>query len=58
MRWPAVTGSWSITSTPLVELKKSDGTFKKLYNYWVLGQFATDKQPRWSVIRNLLHWVD
>ena len=42
----------------LVELKKSDGTFKKLYNYWVLGQFATDKQPRWSVIRNLLHWVD
>lgn len=42
----------------LVELKKGDGTFKKLYNYWVLGQFATDKQPRWSVIRNVLHWVD
>jgi ABC-type amino acid transport substrate-binding protein len=42
----------------LVELKKGDGTFKKLYNYWVLGQFAADKQPRWSVIRNVLHWVD
>jgi len=42
----------------MVELKKGDGTFKKLYNYWVLGQFATDKQPRWSVIRNVLHWVD
>jgi Na+/H+-dicarboxylate symporter len=42
----------------LVELKKGDGTYKKLYNYWVLGQFAADTQPRWSVIRNLLHWVD
>ena len=42
----------------LIELKKGDGTFKKLYNYWVLGEFATDKQPRWSVIRNVLHWVD
>ena len=42
----------------LVELKKGDGTFKKLYDYWVLGQFAADTQPRWSVIRNLLHWVD
>ena len=41
----------------LVELKKGDGTFKKLYNYWVLGQFAADTQPRWSVIRNVLHWV-
>jgi len=42
----------------LVQLKKGDGTLKKLYNYWVLGQFATDKQPRWSVIRNVLNWVD
>ena len=42
----------------LVELKKGDGTVKKLYNYWVLGQFATDRQPRWSVIRDVLHWVE
>jgi ABC-type amino acid transport substrate-binding protein len=42
----------------LVELKKADGTLKKLYNHWVLGRFAADTQPRWSVIRNVLHWVD
>jgi Na+/H+-dicarboxylate symporter/ABC-type amino acid transport substrate-binding protein len=42
----------------LVELKKGDGTLKKLYNYWVLGRFAADTQPRWSVIRNVLHWVE
>ena len=42
----------------IVELKKADGTIKKLYDYWVLGRFAADTQPRWSVIRNVLHWVD
>jgi ABC-type amino acid transport substrate-binding protein len=41
----------------LIELKKRDGTFKKLYDYWVLGRFAANTQPRWSVIRNVLHWV-
>jgi Na+/H+-dicarboxylate symporter/ABC-type amino acid transport substrate-binding protein len=42
----------------LVELKKGDGTLKKLYDYWILGRFAANKQPRWSVIRNVLHWVE
>jgi hypothetical protein len=41
----------------LINLKKRDGTFKKLYDYWILGQFAENKRPRWSVIRNVLHWV-
>ncbi|HUK41309.1 MAG TPA: cation:dicarboxylase symporter family transporter, partial [Candidatus Acidoferrales bacterium] len=41
----------------LIDLKKSDGTLKKLYDYWVLGRFAANRQPRWSVIRNVLHWV-
>ena len=41
----------------LVDLQKRDGTLKKLYDYWVLGRFATRAQPRWSVIRNVLHWV-
>lgn len=42
----------------LIDLKKRDGTFKKLYDYWVLGRFATSTQPRWSVIRNVLGWVE
>ncbi len=41
----------------LVELKKADGTLKRLYDYWVLGRFAANTQPRWSVIRDVLHWV-
>ncbi len=42
----------------LIELKKQDGTFTKLYDYWVLGRFAANTRPRWSVIRNVLHWVE
>ena len=42
----------------LLELKKGDGTLKKLYEHWVLGRFAAKTQPRWSVIRDVLHWVD
>jgi len=41
-----------------IELKKKDKTIENLYNYWILGQGATKKEPRWSVIRNVLHWVD
>jgi ABC-type amino acid transport substrate-binding protein len=40
-----------------IELKKRDGTIAALYDYWILGKNAVPKQPRWSVIRNVLHWV-
>jgi Na+/H+-dicarboxylate symporter/ABC-type amino acid transport substrate-binding protein len=42
----------------LIGLKKGDGTLKKLYDYWILGRFAANRQHRWSVIRNVLHWVN
>ena len=29
-----------------------------LYDYWILGIGAEPVQPRWSVIRNVLHWID
>ncbi|OEU78405.1 MAG: hypothetical protein BA865_02080 [Desulfobacterales bacterium S5133MH4] len=41
-----------------IELKKKDKTIENHYNYWILGQGATKKEPRWSVIRNVLLWVD
>jgi len=42
----------------LVE-QKAKGTVDALYRYWMLGQTAkTDKPPRWSVIRDVLGWVD
>lgn len=41
-----------------VDLKKKDGTVQRLYDYWVLGKNAGKKQARWSVIRDVLGWVD
>jgi Na+/H+-dicarboxylate symporter len=38
--------------------EKAKGTVDDLYRYWMLGDAARSvKPPRWSVIRNLLHWV-
>ncbi|QDV53663.1 cation:dicarboxylate symporter family transporter [Gimesia fumaroli] len=41
-----------------LELKKKEGVFDTLYNYWILGKDDAVSQPRWSIIRNVLHWVD
>jgi ABC-type amino acid transport substrate-binding protein len=41
-----------------IELKKRNGTIAALSDYWILGKNAVPQPPRWSVIRNVLHWVD
>ncbi len=41
-----------------IELKKKDGTIPALYDYWILGRNAAPRQPRWSIIRNVLHWEE
>jgi ABC-type amino acid transport substrate-binding protein len=41
-----------------IDLKKRDRTIAALYDYWILGLNAAKKEPRWSVIRNVLHLVN
>ncbi len=41
-----------------LELKKTEGTLDRLYDKWILGKVDEQKEPRWSVIRNVLHWLD
>jgi ABC-type amino acid transport substrate-binding protein len=41
-----------------VYLKKKDGTVAALYDYWMLGGVVKPREHRWSVIRNVLGWVD
>ena len=41
-----------------IELKKNDRTIDDLYDYWILGKNAEPQQPRWSILRNVLHWVN
>ncbi|EXI80570.1 MAG: hypothetical protein AW10_01713 [Candidatus Accumulibacter appositus] len=39
-------------------LTKKEGVVPKLYDYWILGRGATSRKPRWSVIRDVLGWVE
>ena len=41
-----------------INLKKKDQTIQALYDYWILGRSAKAREPRWSVIRNVLHLVN
>jgi Na+/H+-dicarboxylate symporter/ABC-type amino acid transport substrate-binding protein len=41
-----------------IDLKQKDGTITALYDHWVLGRDARPRAPRWSVLRNVLHWVN
>jgi ABC-type amino acid transport substrate-binding protein len=41
-----------------IDLKRKDGTLTALFDYWILGRNAAPRQPRWSIARNLLHWID
>ena len=38
--------------------KKGDGSIRRVYNHWVLGEGAKKTEPRWSIIRNVLGWGD
>ena len=39
-------------------LKQKDGTIRELFDYWMQGKEQKRRKPRWSVIRNVLHWVE
>ena len=41
-----------------VYLKQKEGVVDELYNYWMLGGVVEPRERRWSVIRNVLGWVD
>jgi len=41
-----------------IDLNKKNGTVDELYDRWVLGKQQTVSEHRWSVIRDILHWVD
>jgi len=34
------------------------GIIRRSFDFWVRGQGATHREPRWSVIRNVLGWVE
>ena len=41
-----------------IDLKRKDRTIEWAYDHWILGKGATKRRPRWSIIRDVLHWVE
>ena len=51
VEWESFVNTW-------IDLKKKDRTIDALYDYWILGKNPERKSPRWSIMRNVLHWID
>jgi len=49
---------WSKFISTWVDLEKKSGTVDALFEHWIRGGGAKDTEPRWSIIRDVLHWVD
>ena len=41
-----------------IDLTRDTGVVSRLRDHWILGRTAIPRSPRWSIIRNLLHWVE
>ena len=41
-----------------IEFKRRDRTLDRLYDHWILGKPPENAAPRWSVIRDVLGWVE
>jgi len=39
-----------------IELRELDGTLERLAGYWIHGNRPDNVVPRWSIMRNVLHW--
>jgi len=41
-----------------IRMEKDYGMLDKKYDYWVQGNIPDTAEPRWSVAKNVLHWVN
>lgn len=41
-----------------IALKRKDGTLDAAYRHWILGEDAAPRRPRWSIARDVLHWME
>lgn len=39
-------------------LKRQSGFKERMTSYWIEGDSMRKKTPRWSILRNVLHWTD
>jgi len=49
--------NWLHYVSEWTRLKQKSGTVDALFQHWIGGKGAAPNEPRWSVIRDVLHWV-
>ena len=49
---------WSDFVSTWVELQRKNGSVDLLFEHWIRGGGAKSVEPRWSIIRDVLHWVE
>ncbi len=55
---PQEDDDWAEFIDEWVEYRRKDGTIDLLFTHWIYGKGAESKEPRWSVIRDVLGWVE
>jgi hypothetical protein len=41
-----------------LELREKDGTMGGYYDHWILGKTPRQAKRRWSLVRDVLQWVE
>jgi proton glutamate symport protein len=55
---PPNSGQFANFLNQWLDLQRANGLEEQMKDYWLEGKPRTDRQPRWSIIRNVLHWVE
>ena len=55
---PKNSSDFNETVNVWLKLKQEDRTINSLYEYWIKGNLTSVKKPRWSIIRNVLGWIN
>ena len=60
MSYPLPRGDeeWTRFVSAWVDMNIKNGIVDRLFTHWIGGGGAKPKEPRWSVIRDVLHWVE
>jgi hypothetical protein len=41
-----------------IKMERDYGELDSKYSYWILGKNPEENEARWSVVRNVLRWVN
>jgi Na+/H+-dicarboxylate symporter/ABC-type amino acid transport substrate-binding protein len=55
---PRTDDDWAVYVDEWIKLNRINGSIDSLFEHWIQGQGAETTEPRWSVVRDVLGWVD